>query len=1472
MLRADDRHFSLVAELLADGEVIPFLGAGANLCDRPDDASWEAGRFPPSGRELADALAERSRYPSPGEPDLLRVSQYVDAILGEGQLYRYLHAVFDADYPPARSTGCSRGCRQLLRETRAGRSCSSSRRTTTTWSSERSPRPARRSTSSGTRQSAARRHGLFLHRAPDGKRRADRAPEQVHGPRARASGRLILKLHGAIDRDDAERDSYVVTEDSYIDYLAGRDVGEQIPFSLRERMASDSLLFLGYSMRDWNLRVILNRIWGASSSTRSRGRCSASRLTRAQARSRRRSGATAANVDLVYCELKEYVSGSTRSSAAPAGDARLMSVAAPRNARGAASADARTSVSCRTARTTPRSSSAATTEGDRRREPARRPADDPLRAERSRQDARCCRPASSTSCASRSANATAAERAPFAVCVVPVAGATTRCRRCRGDAGGCVEALGGEELPPWQPGESLAETLRAWTERVAARCSSSSTSSRSTSATTRTRTASGTFAAEFPRIVNDPTCAVNFLLSIREDAWAKLDRFEGRIPALFANYVRVEHLDREAAREAIEGPIEVEPRPAAGERAVRDRAGARRGGDRRRRPARLALTAGGDERRPRKRRAPTRSRRRSCSSCWSGSGATTVAAGAHTLTLARLEALGGAQQHRREPPARGARRAHARRAGRRGRRASASSSPARRRRSRSRPPTSRNGRSGRSRRSRPCSTSSAAARAAASCARSAPPGRRSQSSYELFHDVLAEPILDWRRGRERRAALGRRARIGGVVVLLLAGVLFAGLAVWALGQRSDAVRETERASSLALASTAGAQLDTRLDTALLLGLAAYESGPSVAARSTLLSGLEAARSSGLESILHGHTNAVLAVAVSPDGHTVASTGFDRTIRLWNLRTHAPSAILRGHKGTVNSVAFSPDGRTLVSASHDETVRLWDVRRRRPLGLLRHGHTEDILSVAFSPDGHTLASAGDDRTIRLWDVRTRTTVGRPLRGPAGSVTSVAFSPDGRTLAAAGSNKAVRVWNVRTRKTVAVLPAGVRYVLSVAFSPDGRTLAAAGGSGMVRLWDARTYKRLGQPLRGHTGFVKSVAFSPSGRMLASAGDDRTVRLWEVRTRRPLGQPLRGHGGFVTSVAFGAEDRTLVSGSQDGTARVWNALTRGTTPALLGPTAQVDQVAFSPDGRTIAAAADGVWLWNIRTRKASGILSADTLVYSVAFSPDGSTLASGGRDGTVLLWNVPTRRQLRWPLRRHEGTVLSVAFSPDGLTLASAGSDGTVRVWDVRTGRALLRPLTRPRQMASVAFSPDGLTLASGGGEETVRLRSVRTGATVAILRGHTRAVTSVAFSPDGRTLASGSLDNTARLWDVRTGGAVAILRGHTSYVDSVAFSPDGHTLASAGEDGTVRIWDVQTGQPLGEPLLTPAAKVFSVAFSPDGLTLAWSGDEEKVRLWHGVLWRDPAVLQSKVCSLVIGNLTKREWEELAPGVRYRTVCPS
>jgi len=256
----DDRHYALVARFLGSAEIVPFLGAGANLCDRPETASWAPGRFAPSGGELARSLAEQSLYPD-RDLDLLRVSQYVDATLGERQLYRYLHSIFDSDYPPTSLHRLLARLPPLLR----ARGTRQPLILTTNYDDLVERALAAAGESFDVVWYEAKRgpqQGRFVHRSPSGDVTAIERPNKYTGLDL-SNRSVILKLHGAIDRADEDRDSYVITEDSYIDYLVGGDVGEQIPVALRERMADSHFLFLGYSMRDWNLRVILNRLWGA---------------------------------------------------------------------------------------------------------------------------------------------------------------------------------------------------------------------------------------------------------------------------------------------------------------------------------------------------------------------------------------------------------------------------------------------------------------------------------------------------------------------------------------------------------------------------------------------------------------------------------------------------------------------------------------------------------------------------------------------------------------------------------------------------------------------------------------------------------------------------------------------------------------------------------------------------------------------------------------------------------------------------------------------------------------------------------------------------------------------------------------------------------------------------------------------------------------------------------------------------------
>jgi hypothetical protein len=300
----DEDHYWRVASRVLDGYVIPFLGAGANLAERPPNTAWERGKYLPSGAELAELLARRSRYPETPD-DLLRVSQYVDAMFGEGVLYQYLHQTFNEDYP---SNHLHRLLAQLSGTLRdRGTRCQVIMTTNYDDALERAFRDAGEEYDLVWYEAKrGERCGKFIHRRPGEVPVAIDVPNEYDGFDL-SKRTVILKLHGAVDRDDPHGDSYVITEDDYIKYLTQGDFSGQIPITLREAMTECHFLFLGYSMRDWNLRVILNRIWGQSQLPVKSWAVQIPHPQPKQNEIERKLWADRGDVELLQLALKEYV-------------------------------------------------------------------------------------------------------------------------------------------------------------------------------------------------------------------------------------------------------------------------------------------------------------------------------------------------------------------------------------------------------------------------------------------------------------------------------------------------------------------------------------------------------------------------------------------------------------------------------------------------------------------------------------------------------------------------------------------------------------------------------------------------------------------------------------------------------------------------------------------------------------------------------------------------------------------------------------------------------------------------------------------------------------------------------------------------------------------------------------------------------------------------------------------------------------
>jgi hypothetical protein len=256
-------HYKFLRRLLVEGCVVPFLGAGANLCGRPPAQVWmDDQKFLPSGAELSTYL--KRDWQECEETELTRVAQWVFEMGGSADLFNELHRLFDRDYPPTRLHTFLAGLPALLLSKNYQPRYQLIVTTNYDDLLERAFSAAGQPFDVVTYMSEGDfSRGKFVHTDPEGKEWVIDIPNQYRNL-AVERRTVILKIHGAVRRNnpDAEGDSYVITEDHYIDYLTRTDLANLVPVTLAAKLRKSHFLFLGYGLRDWNMRVILHRIAG----------------------------------------------------------------------------------------------------------------------------------------------------------------------------------------------------------------------------------------------------------------------------------------------------------------------------------------------------------------------------------------------------------------------------------------------------------------------------------------------------------------------------------------------------------------------------------------------------------------------------------------------------------------------------------------------------------------------------------------------------------------------------------------------------------------------------------------------------------------------------------------------------------------------------------------------------------------------------------------------------------------------------------------------------------------------------------------------------------------------------------------------------------------------------------------------------------------------------------------------------------
>ncbi|MBE1710701.1 MULTISPECIES: WD40 repeat domain-containing protein [Mesorhizobium] len=293
----------------------------------------------------------------------------------------------------------------------------------------------------------------------------------------------------------------------------------------------------------------------------------------------------------------------------------------------------------------------------------------------------------------------------------------------------------------------------------------------------------------------------------------------------------------------------------------------------------------------------------------------------------------------------------------------------------------------------------------------------------------------------------------------------------------------------------------------------------------------------------------------------------------------------GHRDAVVWLAVAPDGRSIMSASTDRVIKLWDIGGKqliRNLGV----HKDMARTALYMPDGVSALTGGDDGEIVLRKLADGAVLHVFQAGQNGGVNKLAISPDGKRAVSGHDTGNVIVWDLVNNSVLHVLTGHDWSISAVAVSPDGKQVLSGSIDGTLKLWDIESGKQL-RSWHGHEQGTYGAVFTADGHHLVTGSGDLTIKVWDLDGGREV-KRFEGHEGTVYALALSADGKRLLSGSLDGTARLWDMETGNQIALFDSQTGPIYAVAFAPDGtvltggydRTIrdwpAAGGDGVVLF--------------------------------------------------------------------------------------------------------------------------------------------------------------------------------------------------------------------------------------------------------------------------------------------------------
>lgn len=551
--------------------------------------------------------------------------------------------------------------------------------------------------------------------------------------------------------------------------------------------------------------------------------------------------------------------------------------------------------------------------------------------------------------------------------------------------------------------------------------------------------------------------------------------------------------------------------------------------------------------------------------------------------------------------------------------------------------------------------------------------------------------------------------------------------------------------------------------------------------------------------LEGHSEVIVCVALSPDGRTIASGSYDKTIKLWDIATGVLQQSLDGHTEPVMFLAFHPDGRFLLSVSSAVVIKIWN-----PItgGVQRTLESEgDASHAVLSGDGRFLATRAHPSFIILWDLSGDCSEHRLLSHPG--LSRVAFSPDNCLLVAVSDDGTIELWDVAKKTVRQSFHFSSRNVISTSILFDGRNIAVC-DTESVFLCDLDT--GIERKLHNSPKIDYPVTFLSGGRLLMMMTEEGFLVLWDVMA----GLLRQAHQGPFDFLGISPNSR-YVALNMTGFYIALLDLDQGQLYLIGAHSDRVTAVAFSSDSQYLVSTSSDktVRIWSVNAavqQQKRRVCDRSAGISLLGFCDSGRLLTTCSRDGTLALWNSHTGALLQEVARERNSIVFPFSFSLDGQYLVCNQPNGELELWEISMGAIQRKdafPLSKlgndPLPIPLVTLSSKAGIMACSVSGKSVWLFDIREGLLQPKqkLKEDTEFVSDLRFSPDGSLLALCSNTKTVKLWNTATGALQDCLECK-AFSFEPRFSPDGQLLAAclyqelSGKE--VVTWDITSGRQL------------------------------------------------------------------------------